>query len=163
MVVAFLGIHIPLFGIIGALVLSSGSTVSKGGIFLLTLGLTLLATTITLFILNALVSPLTKTQKSLSNYLSTKTLPELPQYLTDEMGILMRDVNTMIIGQNDKDRVIQSLAQQLKQPATDSLLLINAAKNETDPAKIAQHLEGIQSNINRQIKLMDETADKYSL
>lgn len=166
MIVAFLGIHIPLFGVIGALVLSSGSTVSKGGIFLLTLGLTLLATTVTLFILNALISPLTKTQQSLTNYLKTKTLPELPQHMTDEMGLLMRDVSTVIdtmhTGQEEGDNMIKSFTHQMKQSAAGTLSIIEAAKQEADPALITRHLNSIQDNINQQLKLMDEIAVKIN-
>lgn len=78
MFITFLGIHIPLIGIIVLLILSSGSTVNKPAFFLLTLCLTLLATGITLFVLNMLTFPLRKTQHSLHEYLEKDFIPNLP-------------------------------------------------------------------------------------
>lgn len=164
MFVAFLGIHIPLFGVIGALIISSGTTVNKLAIFLLTLGLTLLATTITLFVLNALVEPLKATQQSLANYLRTQTMPDLPQDMTDEMGLLMRDVSVAVnglhAGMYEKDKLITALSTDLKRPATDIKSLIKQAREARDAAEAATYLDGIESAVNRQLKLIDEITGK---
>lgn len=160
MFVAFLGIHIPLFGVIGVLIASSGTTVNKIAIFLLTLGLTLLATTITLFILNALVEPLKETQQSLSNYLKTKTMPGLPQDMTDEMGLLMRDVSTVVNvlhnSIDEKDRLIKTLSTDLKMPAINIQALIKQARQANNLSEADTYLAGIETAISQQLKLMDE-------
>lgn len=165
MFIAFLGIHIPLFGIIAMLIAASGSDISKIDFFLLTLGLTLLATLITLFILNALMLPLKKTQRSLADYLANQTIPHLPEEYTDEMGLLMRDINT-VIGSlhahlDEKDRVIQALSHDLRAPATNILALIHLIKEEKDKDELNKYVARIEDSVNRQLKLMDTMVYAY--
>jgi phosphoglycerol transferase MdoB-like AlkP superfamily enzyme len=93
--VAFIGIHIPLLGVIAALIYTSGTAIGKVSLFVLILVLTLLATGITLYMLYSLMLPLKKAQQALANYLRDKTVPGLPEGYTDEVGLLMRDINTV--------------------------------------------------------------------
>ncbi|MES2275571.1 MAG: hypothetical protein V4592_06090 [Bacteroidota bacterium] len=165
MFVSFLGIHIPLFGIIGLLIYSSGSSINKASCFLLTLGLTLLSTTVTLLVLNGLVVPLKKAQRSLSDYIDKKSLPNLPDDMTDEMGILMRDINTVVAtlhtNLGEKDQVIQALSHNLREPATRIQTIIKSIKAEQDPAATTKYLNDIDEAITSQLSLMDEIVRKY--
>ena len=159
MFVAFLGIHIPLFGVIGLLIYSSGSTIDKVSCFLLTLGLTLLATVVTLVILNGLVLPIKSAQRSLSDYLDKQAMPNLPTDMTDEVGILMRDINTVVAALhnciNEKNKVIDALSTDLRIPAENILDTVQLIKNEKDADKVAYYLKSIETTLNVQLKLID--------
>lgn len=97
--VAFLGIHIPLLGLL-AFIIFNPLHITPLYVFLVVLGLTLLATAITLYILNGLLVPLKKSQVALQNYLTSRTLPDLPVTFVDEAGMVMRDIQ-QTVGQLD--------------------------------------------------------------
>lgn len=151
MFIAFLGMHIPLLGIIVFLILSSGSPVDRSVLFLLTLGLTLLATGITLFILNALTLPLSKTQHSLREYINNNSIPNLPAGHTDELGLLMHDINRL--GQKDINQekeqmtltLIQLRASAVNLSAQLELTYGNNIVKETEP-----HIRMINEALTRQ-------------
>jgi len=89
--IAFLGIHIPLLGLIGLIILHS-QNIPPLYVFVTALIFTLLATAITLYILNSLLYPLKQSKKTLEDFLSNRTLPALPLNYTDEAGILMQNI-----------------------------------------------------------------------
>lgn len=163
--VAFIGIHIPLLGIIAALIYTSGPAINKVPLFLLTLVLTLLATAITLLVLNALVLPLKKAQVSLANYLNNKSIPDLPNGYTDEVGVLMRDINTVITTLHnnieEKDKVIKALSHNLRASATNILTSVNSIRNENDPAETNKYLTSIANSVNQQVTIIDDIVHSY--
>ena len=162
---AFLGVHIPLFGIIGLLLFTAGTTINKMSVFLYTLGFTLAATAITLFILNAMIAPVKKAQRSLANYLDKQTVPNLPVEYDDEVGLLMRDINTVAISLNanlaEKDRVIKALSHDFRAPATNILALIRLIKEERDADELIRYAQNIEDSVNKQLKLMDTMVCTY--
>jgi signal transduction histidine kinase len=165
MLIAFLGIHIPLFGVIGVLGITAGAPVNKTGLFLLVLGLTLLSTVVTLWVLSALTIPLKKAQLALSNYLISRTIPNLPENFTDEPGLLMRDINTVVStlhnNLQEKDKVIKALSHDLRAPATNILALLALMKDETDTDELAKYVKRIEESVNRQLSLMDAMVYTY--
>jgi methyl-accepting chemotaxis protein len=158
MFISFLGIHIPLFGIIGLLILASGSNINKVSFLLLTIGFTLLATVITLFLLNLLIAPLRKVQLCLNNYIENKEIPNLPDGFTDEAGLLMRDVNTLIrnfsVCLAEKDETIEALSNSLSAQSAHILTLLELIKNEKNTTAQAGHLTGIERDLKEQLKLI---------
>lgn len=105
MLVAFLGTHIPLLTLLGYFVVSSSFTSEvKVRIMLIALLATLVGTALTLYALHNLLAPVTLTFMALREYLSKKTLPNLPTEFTDEAGILMADTSHTI---KKLDKVIQ--------------------------------------------------------
>lgn len=156
MFVAFLGLHIPLIGIIVLLILNSGSSINKAAFFLLTLGLTLLATVVTLFILNALISPLKQTQRALRAYINHMDTPLLPDVFEDELGLLMHDINRLTTrhpGHAGMEKATQALAQTLaalSELSTRSAALLNGP--DTAPATMAQTLNELIDHHKRQIQ-----------
>jgi len=165
MLIAFVGIHLPLFGVIGILITSAGGPINKAALFLLALGLTLLSTIVTLAILSALIMPLKTAQTALSNFLRTRTIPSLPNEFTDETGLLMRDINTVVSLLNDnankKDEVIKALSYDLRTLATNILALLQLIEDGTDPAETANYMKRIRQSVDRQIRLMDATVNNY--
>src|SRR5476651_1162800 len=94
--ITIVGIHLPVLWIMMVIIFSSAAIIDKAAYLLLAGALTLLATVITLFVLNSLTIPLQKTQFLLNEYLSNHALPDLPDNLDDEIGLMMRDINTLI-------------------------------------------------------------------
>ncbi len=108
MLVAFLGTHIPLLTLLAYFVISSSFTFDiKVRIILIALLATLVGTALTLYALHNLLAPVTLTFLALREYLSKKTLPNLPTKFTDEAGILMADTSHTI---KKLDEVIQYMA-----------------------------------------------------
>lgn len=118
--VAFLGIHIPLIGLIIYLIVVGGNSLSPMAVLISVLIFTLLATGMTLFILNKLLEPILLTKSSLSNYLEDSIVPELPENYTDEVGILMKEVQYTINSVNnlieEKKDLIGLMSHDLKNP-----------------------------------------------
>ncbi|WP_026903517.1 sensor histidine kinase [Pedobacter glucosidilyticus] len=94
--ISFLGIHIPLIGIIIFLLIVEGG-LEKSTIILITLVLTLIATASTLLILNSLIKPLIYSKNALQDYISDKKLPHLPTHYKDEAGVLMSLIQQNIL------------------------------------------------------------------
>lgn len=133
--VAFLGIHIPLIGLIVFIVFKP-QALSPGTLFLITLGLTLGATGITLFILNKLLEPLSACKAALENYLTSRTIPDLPKSYTDEAGILMREVqetvNSLDMLLEEKKDLIGLLSHDLRTPLATILLIGKQLEREPE-------------------------------
>lgn len=117
--VAFLGIHIPLIGLIIFLVFNTNE-LNPISILLLVLVMTLIATCATLLILNNLLRPITMTKEYVADYINYKKLPELPTHYTDEVGILMKKIQFSLITLDDllkeKQDLISLMSHDLKNP-----------------------------------------------
>lgn len=124
--IAFLGIHIPLIGLIVFIVLFPGD-IPSSTIFLLTLALTLGATVATLFVLRGLLSPLQMTKKALEQYILKRTLPDLPLEYPDEAGILMHQTQETVVKLDnlieEKKDLIGLLSHDLRLPLSNIKLI----------------------------------------
>jgi len=120
--VAFLGIHIPLIGIIVYLIAQREQSTSALAIIVTTLLLTLFATACTLIILNKLLSPLTLASASLDKYIHAHNIPELPTQYTDEVGVLLRNIQQTVHTIEDlleeKKDLVGLVSHDLRSPVT---------------------------------------------
>jgi diguanylate cyclase (GGDEF)-like protein len=108
MIVAFLGIHLPLLALIFSFLVSS--TFPSGLIVrVLVIGLlaTLVGTALTLYALHDLLAPVVLTANSLQDYANSRALPTLPTEFTDEVGLLMNNTAQTI---EKLDQVIHYMA-----------------------------------------------------
>lgn len=108
MVVAFVGIHVPLLTLLVSFLVSSTFPMALS-IQVLTIGLlaTLAGTFGTLCALRALLAPVVLTAKSLRDYANLRALPNLPTEFSDEVGLLMSNTSQTI---QQLDRVIHYMA-----------------------------------------------------
>ncbi|WP_243739878.1 sensor histidine kinase [Flavobacterium chryseum] len=114
---AFIGIHIPLIGIL-FFVLYYNTNISPTSILIFSLIMTLLATVITLVILDQLIKPIAIASKSLNDYRNKRRLSVLPTEYTDEAGLLMCNIQESIYEAesfiNEKQDLIYMLSHDLK-------------------------------------------------
>lgn len=118
--IAFIGIHIPLIGLIIYLIFGGNEVLSPLSVFISVLLFTLIAAGATLFILNKLLEPIIFAKNSLSNYLVNKHLPNLPTQYTDEVGILLKEIQFSVKSLdeliNEKQDMIGLMSHDLKNP-----------------------------------------------
>lgn len=93
--IAFLGIHIPLIGLLFFVVLNKFD-LPINTILVAALIFTLLATVITLLVLKSLIFPIELVSKSLIDYNQTRKLPNFPTHYSDEVGLLMSNISKSI-------------------------------------------------------------------
>ena len=106
MLVAFLGIHVPLLALIFYSLYLPGGLDSKLQLLIIALVGTVLGTGFTLYMLYLLLAPVSLASRMLRDYINDKKVPELPTQFTDEVGRLMADIQYTV---KNSDELIQSL------------------------------------------------------
>lgn len=173
--VAFIGIHIPLIGLL-FFALYGGSTVSANSILIFTLIMTLVATGTTLAVLKRLIKPIEVASNALHAYRKKRIVPALPKYFTDEAGLLMKNIQDSIAENEnfviEKKELIYLLSHDLRnyignsQSATLLILEEQPSEEITNLAQILLQSTAQQYNyIDTFIKLLkeqDEIIEKKS-
>lgn len=140
--VAFIGIHIPLIGIL-FFVLFFEHTISTASILIFSLIMTLLATAVTLLVLKQLIKPISIASKSLDDYRNNRKLSILPTEYTDEAGLLMCNIQESIYESesfiNEKQDLIYMLSHDLKNFAGNPQGLAKLILSE-NPSESIKHL-----------------------
>ncbi|MBE8723919.1 sensor histidine kinase [Flavobacterium hungaricum] len=164
--VAFIGIHIPLIGIL-FFVLYFKHSISPTSILIFSLIMTLLATAITLLVLNRLIKPIATASKALDDYRNSRTVSVLPTEYTDEAGLLLCNIQESIYEAesfiNEKQDLIYMLSHDLKNFAGNPQGLANLIISENPSESVQNLAELICESTNLQfryienfIKLLDE-------
>jgi len=156
--VAFIGIHIPLIGIL-FFVLFSSHDISAISILIFALIMTLVATLVTLYVLKQLIKPISIASKSLDDYRNNRKLSVLPTEYTDEAGLLMRNIQESIYESesfiNEKQDLIYMLSHDLKNFAGNPQGLARLILSE-NPSESVKHLaELICESTNLQFRYID--------
>ena len=152
--VAFLGIHIPLIGLI-FFVIFTKDNLSEYTILLITLFFTLLATSITLIVLRNLIMPIECASKSLINYLENRKLPDLPTNHIDEAGKLMANISKSICEYEEirleKEDFSHLLSHDLKNFTGNTITLSNFILKEDKKENITKLATLINENTKQQL------------
>jgi signal transduction histidine kinase len=115
--VAFIGIHIPLIGIL-FFVLYAKMNFSTASLLLFSLVMTLIATVVTLVVLKKLIHPIELASKALSDYKLNRTITSLPHHFSDEAGLLLFNIHDSILESEkfitEKKDLIYLLSHDLK-------------------------------------------------
>ena len=156
--VAFIGIHIPLIGIL-FFILYFSDNISPTSILIFALFMTLLATAITLLFLNQLIKPISIASKSLDDYRNDRKLSILPTEYTDEAGLLMCNIQESIYESesfiNEKQDLIYMLSHDLKNFAGNPQGLAKLILTE-NPSESIKHLaELICESTNLQFRYIE--------
>jgi len=160
--IAFLGIHIPLIGLI-VFVLFKPDNLNKLSVIGITLLFTLLATGITLYILNGLLFPLRKSGAALLQYRQKRILPDLPTHYPDEAGRLMQNIQFTITELNDlleeKKDMTSLLSHDLRIPIRNVKTLSNLLLNQSGDESVRELAEMIRESADEQTKLLEDILD----
>ena len=156
--VAFIGIHIPLIGLL-FFVLYGNFSVSPNAILIFALVMTLSASGITLAILKQLIKPVEVASSALRGYKKERQIPDLPIGYYDEVGFLMRNIQESIIEHErfivEKQDLVYLLSHDLKtfagQPQLLARLILDA--NPTD--EIKELAELIYQSSNQQFMYIE--------
>jgi signal transduction histidine kinase len=160
MAIAFLGIHIPLLGLIIFITINK-DVLSPAIILIFTLIFTLVATAITLSILNKLLKPLKLARNKLKAYLESQELPALPTNFNDEVGELLRDLQFSIeVFDNlidSKQQTIAILSHDLRNPCAGIIMSLDLLQDEEDAAEREILLNSIRTLATEQLALLENT------
>jgi diguanylate cyclase (GGDEF)-like protein len=109
MLIAFLGIHLPLIALTLYLVFAASIDLHASvPVLVIVLVATLFGIVLTLYALYALLSPVSLASKALYEYLNSGRMPSLPTNFTDQAGVLMANVQYVV---EQLDKVIRSLEE----------------------------------------------------
>ncbi|MFV5702029.1 sensor histidine kinase [Flavobacterium sp. XS2P12] len=156
--VTFIGIHIPLIGLL-FFILYGKQTVSPNSIVVFTLIMTLLATGSTLWVLKKLIKPIEVASKALDNYRNTRVVSELPTGFKDEAGLLMANIQESIAENekyiNDKQDLVYLLSHDLRNFAGNSLGLARLILEENPSESIIEYVDLICESTNQQFVFIE--------
>lgn len=163
--VSFIGIHVPLIGLILFIVLGRGAVLEPVTVISITLLLTLAATGATLYILHQLISPIRLVKSALHEYLTTQKLPNLPTQYTDEVGVLLHDVHHTIIEVDslleEKRDLMEILTHDLRSPNINIQQAIQLIEEEKDPEEKKQLHRSIENSVAKQLTLIDAVSSLW--
>lgn len=156
--VAFIGIHIPLIGIL-FFVLFFEHQISSASILVFSLIMTLLATAITLLVLNKLIKPIATASKALVDYRASRKLSDLPTTYTDEAGLLLYNIQESINEAeafiNEKQDLIYMLSHDLKNFAGNPQGFAKLIISEDPPESIRNLAELICESTDLQFRYIE--------
>lgn len=160
--IAFLGIHIPLIGLILFILLNPGG-LKTSTILVLTLLLTLAATGITLYILNGLLVPLRRGKEALQAYNQNRRLPNLPTHFIDEAGVLMSNIHITLHDFNDlleeKKDLSTLLSHDLKIPIRNVKTFAGLLRNNASAIDVTEVASLIEASVEEQMDLLNNVLD----
>lgn len=156
--IAFLGIHIPLIGILFFVLFAPHST-SPVTMLIFTLLMTLVATGITLLVLKRLITPIELASDALNNYRNYRTMPLLPIEYKDEAGLLMRNILETIQDNekyiNEKQDLTYLLSHDLRTFTGNSKSLAELILKEDASPSIKQYAELIYQSTSQQLHFIE--------
>jgi signal transduction histidine kinase len=160
--VAFLGIHLPLIGLF-ALLLVNPEHFSPLNAMLVALAFTLLGTGITLFILNGLLSPLKLASQALIQYVTNRTLPNLPTFYTDEAGTLLNNLQQTITKLENllkqRQDLTSLLSHDLRSPMNNALGICEILRLEEDKETVQVIIDQLEKEMKHQLVFLGEVLD----
>lgn len=155
--IAFLGIHIPLIGIVLYAGFAAPVSISPLTILLLTLGFTLVAAGATLFVLNKLLNPVRFAEQSLLEYLTIKKIPELPKDFKDEIGSLLHSIQYTVESLEQlnkiKEEMMHTITHDLRSPLAQIILLGELLQNGGIEA--GEYAELVSSGARMELDFID--------
>jgi signal transduction histidine kinase len=156
--IAFLGIHIPLIGIIIFLLNNKSDSFSSFKVILITLLFTLIAAIITLIVLNKLLAPLTASKMALKNFSEENKLPNLPTIYKDEAGQLMSLIQQTLSSLDalgkEKQQITALVSHNLRTPLNQILGLSELMEIDKENSHV--YLESIIKITKSQLNSLSE-------
>ncbi|HEX7366878.1 MAG TPA: HAMP domain-containing sensor histidine kinase [Pelobium sp.] len=155
---AFIGIHIPLIGIIAYALNSSESMYSGKTIIIIALIFTLLSTAATLYVLNKLLAPLLMSDKALKDYVDSGTIPDLPLHYEDEagklMGLIQETIQHLDNLAKEKKEITTLVSHNLRTPLNQIIGLCELMKVDTE--NTADYVDKVEQVTKLQLRNLSD-------
>ncbi|OBX23469.1 hypothetical protein BAA08_03705 [Bizionia sp. APA-3] len=137
------------------------TTISTTTFILITLGLTLGATALTLKVLNALLDPIIKGKNALNAFVQDNTVPNLPITYTDEVGEMLKNIQYTIERLDEVDQekqdIIELISHDLRTPVLQTLGIIDFLKEDgDDPQKRQEYITLLNEIATKQVKFLED-------
>jgi signal transduction histidine kinase len=164
LLIAFVGVHIPLLVILLYIAISADDLRQSTPLLLVGLLATLSGMLFTLFIQAQILAPVLETARALSEYTQLRKLPKLPTNFTDEAGVLMASAQLCITNSERllklKNNFLAILSHDIRSPLGDIILLSEIIEEDltagaVDAARLQQQLSHIRSSARNQLELMN--------
>ena len=159
LLIAFCGIQLPLLGLGLLLAYGALGELVLEEVLLLVFGFTFLLAAINLFVLNQMMIPVRKAKDALLAYTEKRELPQLPVRHKDEVGVLMRSVQSTIINLDhvlqEKQDLMALLSHDIRSPINTASSLTELIRIKSDDPEIKDYCEKIQQQNGKQIRLLN--------
>jgi signal transduction histidine kinase len=163
LLVAFLGVHVPLIALVIYVALGKDSWSAALSLLLVALIATLVGTGITLFVQGKLLAPIIETSRALKAYVEHRTLPSLPTMFTDEAGTLMANAQRCLTTLDDllqmKNNLLAVLSHDVRTPLTAIILGVDTLKMYMDDTvkdeRVERTLDRMMASAYYQLDLMN--------
>ncbi|MGB3617517.1 MAG: HAMP domain-containing sensor histidine kinase [Catalinimonas sp.] len=156
--VGFVGIHLPLLGVLALLLVDDARIWPATTVVTLVAGLTFASVMLTLLALNHLLRPIRDVSRALVRYEAHRERPRLPDHYDDEAGLLMNDVQRTLNNLEDllreKEDLVGLLSHDLRGPMNMSLRLIKVAEHERDDDALRAYLKALRTSMEKQYRLL---------
>lgn len=157
--IAFLGIHIPLIGLVIFVFSVQDELLNSGSVIIITLLLTLIATAVTLYFLNRLLSPLIASKDALEAYVDKGVIPNLPDQFEDEAGILMNMVQKTVTELDEmvrsKDDLISLISHDMRKPVGHMINYAEILRTNKSDEQVKKYADRIITSGNEQVEMLD--------
>jgi signal transduction histidine kinase len=160
LLVSFIGIHIPLIGIVVYILISADFNLeNKLPILIAGTIATLCGTAITLWIQFQLLSPIRRSIEALREFRDHQTIPELPVHFQDEAGELMRNTQLTLSEQAElirhKRDLLSVLSHDIRVHVSGALMIAEDIRQLDDLDEIRELASYLKQSAQKQMTLMN--------
>lgn len=154
---AFVGIHLPLIGLVFFVLFGKEHFTAESAIYFI-LVVTLLATSITLWMLKLLIKPIELASKALQKYRKKRIIPELPINFQDEAGLLLANIQSAVIENErfieNKQDLIYLLSHDIRAFSANSKTLATLIVDENVSSEITEYAYLIEQSMTQQLDMI---------
>lgn len=166
LLVAFVGVHVPLLSILLYLVFANNRWATAFPILIVSLISTLSGSLITMFIQRQLLAPVSQTAEALQRYFQKGVIPQLPVAFSDEAGQLMANAQHCLISLDQllklRSDMLAIMAHDLRSPlmtitVASELMTKTLEQTHTDTPPLQKYIHRIQNAAQAQLNLINDT------
>ncbi|SHJ24899.1 sensor histidine kinase [Wenxinia saemankumensis] len=131
LLVSFLGVHVPMFGAVGYVLLADPTPLAQQlDVLAAMLVATLLGTAATMGVMHTLLAPVRAASRAADAYLQTRRMPRLPTTYADEAGVLMASVQECITRLDSSLAATEFQYRQLEQDHAEKFRMLSGLKHD---------------------------------
>ncbi len=159
--IAFIGIHVPLIGLIIFLLIVPAQTLDIYLTLGVVLGATLLATILTLYILKGLLAPMKLADKALKEYRSNREIISVPTEYPDEAGMLLKNIHSTLYDieafAEERENLISLITHDIRNHISGMSGMANLIQMETSKDDVDEYANLIIQKGEESINFITET------